>query len=67
NQHGGMIRPNSDLRTVKYISIPRNWIVDATGKWRLEQIGFGSGEDWEKDMLEKIEQTRPEASAGPQR
>ncbi len=49
-----------------YISIPRNWIVDASGKWRLEQIGFGSGEDWEKDMLAKIEQTRPEANAaGP--
>lgn len=43
-----------------FISIPRNWIVDAAGKWRLEQIGFGAAEDWEKEMIEKIEQTRPE-------
>jgi len=50
-----------------YISIPRNWIVDAAGKWRLEQIGFGSGENWEKDVLEKIEQTKPEANAATPR
>ncbi len=46
-----------------YISIPRNWIVDAAGKWRLEQIGFGADTDWEKDIIEKMEQTRPEAAA----
>ncbi len=41
------------------ISIPRNWIVDAAGKWRFEQIGFGSKEDWEQDILDKLEHTRP--------
>jgi hypothetical protein len=32
-----------------------NWIVDSKGEWRLEQIGFGGDESWEKDMIEKIE------------
>jgi thiol-disulfide isomerase/thioredoxin len=42
------------------LSIPRNWIVDSKGKWRLEQIGFGHDENWEKLMLEKIGQAKPE-------
>jgi len=42
------------------LSIPRNWIVDAAGKWRHEQIGFGQDENWEKLMMDKLEQTKPE-------
>ncbi len=44
------------------ISIPRNWIVDAAGKWRFEQIGFGASETWESEVLGKLEQTKPEAA-----
>ena len=40
-------------------SIPRNWLVNANGKWQWEQIGFYSGEaDWEKHMLERLQATR---------
>lgn len=42
------------------ISIPRNWIVDATGKWQWEQIGFGPDEKWEDTVLEKLEKTKPQ-------
>ena len=42
------------------VSIPRNWIVDARGKWRAEQIGFGHDENWESSMLQRLEQTKPE-------
>jgi hypothetical protein len=42
------------------ISIPRNWIVDASGRWRAEQIGFGHDENWENSMLQRLEQTKPE-------
>ena len=37
-------------------SIPRNWLVDGSGKWQWEQIGFDSSEsDWEKNMLARLE------------
>lgn len=40
-------------------SIPRNWLVDANGKWEWEQIGFDSSEpDWEKSMLARLEGTK---------
>ncbi len=40
-------------------SIPRNWLVDANGKWQWEQIGFNSGEaDWGKSMLAKLEDSK---------
>ncbi len=45
---------------LQVISIPRNWIVDAAGKWRLEQIGFGASETWEADVLDKLDKTKPE-------
>ncbi len=41
------------------ISIPRNWIVDAKGKWQWEQLGFDSAEtDWEAVVLAKIESVK---------
>jgi len=40
-------------------SIPRNWLVNANGKWQWEQIGFDSSEpDWEKSMLARLEGTK---------
>jgi thiol-disulfide isomerase/thioredoxin len=36
------------------ISIPRNWVLDASGKWQWEQIGMGPPESWEKAVLEKL-------------
>jgi thiol-disulfide isomerase/thioredoxin len=40
-------------------SIPRNWLVDANGKWQWEQVGFDSTEpDWEKSMLSRLEGTK---------
>jgi thiol-disulfide isomerase/thioredoxin len=40
-------------------SIPRNWLIDANGKWKWEQIGFDSTEpDWEKSMLSRLEATK---------
>ena len=40
-------------------SIPRNWLIDAAGKWQWEQIGFLSTEpDWEKTMLSRLEGTK---------
>lgn len=37
-------------------SIPRNWLVDAKGKWQWEQIGYDSTDsDWEKNMLTRLE------------
>jgi thiol-disulfide isomerase/thioredoxin len=35
--------------------VPQNWIVDAQGKWKWMQVGFGEGNDWEKKMMEKLE------------
>ncbi len=47
---------NSMLDTV---SIPRNWIVDAHGKWQWEQIGFNAMEaDWEGATLARIDGVR---------
>lgn len=43
------------------LSIPQNWIVDAQGTWRRQQVGFGSGENWEREVLEQIEQVNREA------
>lgn len=40
---------------IPMLSIPRNWVVDAKGKWRWEQIGFGGVEKWQEDMLGKLE------------
>jgi Putative cyclase len=41
------------------VSIPRNWILDAEGKWQWEQIGYNSMEaDWEGTMLAKIESVK---------
>lgn len=37
------------------VSIPRNWVVDGNGQWRWEQIGFGSPEGWEAEMIGKLE------------
>lgn len=42
------------------ISIPRNWIVDSSGKWRAEQIGFGHDDNWEQSMIDRMEKTKPE-------
>ncbi len=39
-------------------SIPRNWIIDAKGKWQWQQIGFGSEDKWEDEMLAKIKETK---------
>ncbi len=40
-------------------SIPRNWIVNANGGWRWEQIGFDSSEpDWENSVLSRLEGTK---------
>jgi thiol-disulfide isomerase/thioredoxin len=41
------------------ISIPRNWIVDAKGKWQWEQLGFESSDtNWEAAVLAKIESVK---------
>ncbi|MGA8072630.1 MAG: hypothetical protein WB995_04090 [Candidatus Acidiferrales bacterium] len=42
------------------ISIPRVWIVDASGNWRWEQIGFGDDAKWESAILEKLDHTKPQ-------
>ena len=34
--------------------VPRNWILDAEGKWRWQQEGFGNGEGWEKSVMDKL-------------
>jgi thiol-disulfide isomerase/thioredoxin len=39
-------------------SIPRNWIVDAKDTWEWEQIGFGSEDKWEDEMLAKLKETK---------
>lgn len=36
------------------LSIPQNWIVDASGKWQWEQLGFGDAEGWRKGMMAKL-------------
>jgi hypothetical protein len=48
---------------VPSLGIPLNWIVDAEGVVRLEQVGFGSNADlWEERMLEALENARRPAS-----
>jgi len=38
------------------IGIPRLWIVDATGKWRWEQVGMSADNaKWERQLLEKLD------------
>jgi thiol-disulfide isomerase/thioredoxin len=50
---------------VPQLSIPRNWIVDASGVLRTESIGFGSGGDkWVDDMIAAMEKAREPSSAG---
>jgi hypothetical protein len=37
------------------LSIPLNWIVDASGMLRVEMRGFpGDGEKWMADVLESL-------------
>lgn len=40
------------------LSIPRNWIIDAKGVWRDEQIGFDQDREWVTKMLQRIENIR---------
>jgi thiol-disulfide isomerase/thioredoxin len=44
------------------LGIPRLWIVDATGKWRWEQVGMSTDDDakWEKQLLEKLDSVKPQ-------
>jgi thiol-disulfide isomerase/thioredoxin len=40
---------------VGFLSVPRMWIVDGTGKWVWEQVGFdANATDWEQDVLKKL-------------
>lgn len=40
---------------------PRLWIVDATGKWRWEQVGLTKDDGkWETTILEKLDHTKPQ-------
>ncbi len=41
-------------------AIPQTWLVDPHGVWQWKQIGFsgGSGADFEKDMLERIDSAK---------
>lgn len=36
------------------LSIPQNWIFDAKGAHKLEQIGFGASSTWEKDVMDAL-------------
>jgi len=38
--------------------IPMLWIVDASGKWRWQQVGFGNDAKWESEILEKLDNTK---------
>lgn len=38
--------------------LPRNWIVDAHGKWLWEQLGFSGAENWQNIVLQKIQQSK---------
>jgi thiol-disulfide isomerase/thioredoxin len=40
---------------VERIGIPQNWIVDPKGMWVSTSIGFGSENDWEGDVLRRLE------------
>jgi hypothetical protein len=43
------------------LGIPQNWIVDGSGKWRWQQVGFGTddAQEWGKKLVERLEQTKP--------
>ena len=41
------------------IGIPMIWIVDASGKWRWTQDGYGDDAKWETTIQEKLDQTKP--------
>ena len=44
---------------VPSLGIPLNWIVDASGVVRLEEVGFGGDADrWVDQMLEALEKAR---------
>lgn len=46
-------------KLVPELSIPRNWIVDARGVLKLEQIGFNPiGDQWIKEMVGVMEKAR---------
>lgn len=46
-------------KLVPQLSIPRNWIVDASGVLRNESVGFGNGDDkWVEDMIVTMEKAR---------
>ena len=40
--------------------IPMLWIVDASGKWRWQQTGFGDDAKWESAILEKLDHAKPQ-------
>ena len=40
------------------IAIPQNWIVNEKGTWQWTQIGYGSDDAWQKDMLAKMESVK---------
>lgn len=40
--------------------IPMNWILDAAGKLRWQQSGFGNETKWESAVLEKLDHTKPQ-------
>ena len=43
-------------KLVPELSIPRNWIVDASGVLRMERIGFGSADsNWADDIIADME------------
>jgi thiol-disulfide isomerase/thioredoxin len=52
SQYVGEVNPSA--------GVPQNWIVDANGKWTWMQLGFGEGEGWENEMLEKLEGKKEE-------
>jgi thiol-disulfide isomerase/thioredoxin len=48
-------------RVLPQVSIPRNWVIDARGFLRAEQVGFapnGSPETWLDDALSEIDKAR---------
>jgi hypothetical protein len=36
------------------LGIPQNWLVNADGKWLWTNGGFGDGDGWEKDILDRL-------------
>ena len=38
--------------------IPRNWIIDARGKWLWDQTDFTPDPQWKEKMLAKIESAK---------